>query len=147
MLPSLVQRVVTGRKQFCGPSLQRLLHSPPPAHGSPAWMLHEPPLQVSAPLQNILSLQGALFAGCTQEPLPLHWSLVHTLPSSVQWVPAVAVQVSVPSLQVLLHSGPAAHGSPAWTLQPPPEHVSAPLQNSPSSHGALLALWTQPFTS
>ena len=39
-------------------------------------------------------------------------------------------------------SGPG-HGSPAWSEQVPPEHVSAPLQNSPSEHGAALFGWPQ----
>jgi hypothetical protein len=62
----------------------------------------------------------------------------------VQAVPAGTAQLSRASSQVSAHSGPPAHGSPAWTLQVSAPHVSAPLQWSPSSHGAALAVETQP---
>ena len=46
------------------------------------------------------------------------------------------MQLSVASWQVL-HSV-SGQGLPAWTLQAPPLQVSAPLQKSPSSQGAVL---------
>src|SRR5262249_51274337 len=76
-----------------------------------------------------------------------HWSLVQTFPSSVHAVPDATKQLSAISLHEFAHSAPPAHGSPAWRLQLPPEHVSAPLQKRPSLHGALLAVCVQPFTS
>src|SRR5262249_18373324 len=109
-----------------------------PAQGSPAWAAQLPPLQVSAPLQNRPSSQGAVLLGCVQVPAPLHWSLVQPLPSSVHAVPDGAKQLSAASLQADAHSAPPAHGSPAWTLQLPLLHASPPLQNSPASQGAVL---------
>src|SRR5262249_59951702 len=51
--------------------------------------------------------------------------------------PGTQKQLWAPSLHVLAHSGPPAHGSPAW-VQAPPLQTSAPLQKRPSSHGAVL---------
>src|SRR5207248_2346896 len=65
------------------------------------------------------------------------WSSVQTLPSLVQAIVAGSKQLSAASLQVRAHSGPPAHGSPAWFVQPPaPSQVSGPLQNVPSLHDA-----------
>src|SRR6185295_19274231 len=111
---SLVQVVEDERKQVCPPSLQRLAHSPPPAHGSPACTAQLPPLHVSAPLQKVPSLQGALLFAWMQEPLPLQWSSVQTLPSLVHAAVAGRKQFCGPSLQRLAHSPPPAHGSPPW---------------------------------
>jgi hypothetical protein len=72
-------------------------------------------LQVSAPLQNTLSLHGVRFA-------------------------SFAVQFFAPSLQLSLQFGPVlwpGHGFPACVTQVPPLHVSAPLQNTPSLHPAV----------
>src|SRR5688572_14150670 len=50
------------------------------------------------------------------------------------------MQSSVTSLQVLAHSAPATHGSPVW-VHAPPLQTSAPLQNRPSSQGAVFGGW------
>jgi hypothetical protein len=57
---------------------------------------------------------------------------VQAFPSAVQVENSGPAQPSCSS-QVSAHSGPPAQGSPACTLQLPPAHVSAPLQNKPSS--------------
>ena len=137
-LPSSAHAVPDGAKQLSVVSLHTAAHSVPPAQGSPAWTLQLPPPQVSAPLQKRPSLQDAVLFGCPQEPDPLHWSFVQPLPSSVQVVPDGAKQSSAVSLHTAAHSAPPAQGSPAWTPQVPPLHVSAPLQKTPSSHGAVL---------
>ena len=73
------------------------LHDAPPGQGSPAWMLQLPPPHVSAPLQYRPSLQEAELLGCVHDPLPLHTSLVHSLPSLLQAVPfALALSMHVP---------------------------------------------------
>src|SRR5262249_2034337 len=136
-LPSSVHAVPDGAKQLSAASLQVDAHSAPPAHGSPACTLHEPPLHVSAPSQKRPAAHGAVLFGWAQLPAPLHWSLVPPLPSSVHAVPDGAKQLSAASLQVDAHSAPPAHGSPVCALQLPPLQVSAPLQNKPSSHGAV----------
>jgi hypothetical protein len=100
--------------------------------GLPVWLEQLPPLQVSVPLQNRSSLQGAVLFGCVQTPLPLHWSVVHGLLSVAQAVPAGSRQLSAFSLQMLAQSLPLLHGLPACTPQFPPLQVSAPLQNWPS---------------
>src|SRR5215831_6692751 len=82
-----------------------------------------------------------------QAPAPSQWSSVQPLPSSVQPVVAGWKQFCAVSLQWLAHSEPPVHGSPAWTLQPPPEQVSAPLQNIPSSQLAAFAVCVHPFAS
>src|SRR5262245_33191077 len=51
-------------------------------------------------------------AGWAQLPAPSHTSLLHTEPSSVQGVPPGSAQLSAASLQLSLHSGPPAQGSP-----------------------------------
>ena len=69
-LASDVHVVVLGLKQLSAASLHRVLHSAPPAHGSPECP-QVPPLHVSVPLQNSPSLHEAVLAVCTQAPLPL----------------------------------------------------------------------------
>src|SRR4029078_5807257 len=91
----------------------------------------------SVPLQNWLSSHAAVFAGCTHAPLPSHSSSVQTLPSSVQEVPAASKKFSPLSLQRSAHSPPPRHGLPACP-QALAAHVSTPLQNTPSSHAAVL---------
>src|SRR5690606_28746198 len=81
-LPSSPQAVPDGVAQASVDSLQVRLHSTPALQGAPACSTQLPPLQVSAPLQNRPSEQGALFAGWTQAPLPLQRSSVQPLPSS-----------------------------------------------------------------
>src|SRR6185369_16248023 len=49
--------------------------------------------------------------------------------------------VCATSSHVSAHTGPPRHGSPACPLQVPPAQVSTPLQNVPSSHGAVLLAW------
>src|SRR2546427_7939344 len=132
-LPSAVHGVGAGLKQLPALSLQLVLPSGPPVQGFPACTTQLPPLHVSAPLQKVPSLHGAALLGWMQEPVALHLSSVHTLPSSVQGVLAGAKQLCAPSLQVALQSGPPAHGLPACTLQLPAPQVSAPSQKTPLS--------------
>ena len=92
--PSLqAEPLGSGAVQLSAASLHDSLQLPSPSgpgQGSPACTVQVPPLQVSAPLQNRPSLQGAVLFGCVQRLLvPLQTSLVQTLPSSVQPVPAV----------------------------------------------------------
>jgi hypothetical protein len=49
-------------------------------------------------------------------------------------------QLSLASLQPVEHVPAAAHGSPAWTEHAPEAQESAPLQNEPSLHDAVLAV-------
>ena len=122
---------------------------------------------MSAPLQNRLSLHGSEFALCRQvpvelqtsvvhtllslahavpgsalsapqTPVPSHVSTVHELPSSAHGVPSGSKQLLPDSSQMFAQSEPPVHGSPACTEQLPPEQVSAPLQNKPSSQLAVL---------
>src|SRR4029453_81787 len=83
------------------PSFQTLVHSSPPVHGSPAWIVHRRPfspvpLHVSEPLQKTLSLH-ALFAS-NRELLavhggpPVHVPLVKGAPTES------AIVVPAPSL-------------------------------------------------
>jgi hypothetical protein len=74
-------------------------------------------------------------AVCVQVPAPSHSSAVQLSPSSVHVVPDAVRQLSAVSLQTLLHSAPAVHGSPVWVAHRTDAvtHVSAPLQNAPSS--------------
>jgi hypothetical protein len=51
-------------------------------------------------------------------------------------VPATSKQLRAASLHASAHAEAPAHGSPEWTEHVPAAHVSAPLQNRPSSHGA-----------
>src|SRR5207248_6129678 len=110
-LSSLVQAVPAAVWQVAAASLQVLLHSAPPAQGSPL-CVQMPPPQVSVPLQKTPSLQEAVFGVCAQVPEPLQASSVQTLPSVVQAVPAAVWQSLAASSHVLSHSGPPAHGSP-----------------------------------
>src|SRR5437763_1525485 len=93
-------------------------------------------------VQTMPSLQEAVLFGCVQAPAPLQASSVQTLPSLVQAVPAPVWQLWADSLQVLLHSGPLAHGSPLC-VHVPPLHVSVPLQKSPSSQEAVFGVCAQ----
>jgi hypothetical protein len=87
-----------------------------------------PAAHASPTVQALPSSQGTLLFGWAHWPVPLQTSSVHALASAVHAVPAAAAQASAASLQVRLHSGPLAHGSPACRAQVPPLHVSAPLQ-------------------
>src|SRR5262249_26866972 len=124
--------------QLSAASLHASAHSDPPAQGLPVCWAHAPPLHVSVPLQKRLSLHGSVLGGCAHAPLPLHASSVQPLPSSVHGVPPGSKQLPADSLHASAHSGPLAHGSPACWPHAPPLHVSAPLQKTPSSHGAVL---------
>src|SRR5579862_6210627 len=130
-LESAVHGVPAPTKQLWFASLQVSAHSGPPAQGFPA-CVHVPPEHVSMPLQKIPSSHGfVLFTW--HAPAPSQWSSVHGFPSSVHGVMSGSKQLPAASLQVCAHSGPPAHGSPAWFVQPPaPSHVSAPLQKVPS---------------
>jgi hypothetical protein len=98
-------------------SLHVSLQSPSPSapgHGLPAWVLQRPPLHWSAPLQNTPSLQGEPFG------------------SGDEHASALSLQTSA---QLPSPSAPG-QGLPACTLQLPFAQKSAPLQNTPSLHGA-----------
>jgi hypothetical protein len=77
-----------------------------------------PPKHVSFVVQALPSLQDAVLFVCTQPVAGLHESSVQTFPS--------------------LQFG----GTPPTQL--PPEHVSFVMQALPSSHAAVLFVWTQP---
>ena len=81
-LPSSVHVVPDGVRQFFAVSLQVSLQSAPPVHGSPAWTLHVPPLQRSAPLQKRPSEQVWVLLVWVQPVAALQPSSVQTLPSS-----------------------------------------------------------------
>src|SRR6185369_408286 len=88
-------------------------------HAFPLPPPHTPALQVSPMVQ----------------PSPLS----HAPPSG-----SVEMHASAASLQLSEQSpspSPAKHGSPVCTLHAPDAHVSAPLQNAPSSHVLPLASW------
>ena len=73
------------------------------------------PVQASCTSHALTALRQTvppLPAGCAHEPKPLHWSSVHGLLSDEQEVPEPVKQLSLASLQVLLHSPPVAHGLP-----------------------------------
>jgi hypothetical protein len=82
-----------------------------PGHGSPAWTVHVPLLQVSAPSQNTPSL--------------------HALPSGSGALQRCVVSLH-DSAQLPSPSGPG-HGLPVCALHVPPWQKSAPVQKSPSS--------------
>jgi len=106
-------------RQLSAPSSQLSEQFPSPSgplQGSPVWVEQVPPLQVSVPLQNNPSVHADPFGSAAKQL---------SAPSS-------QLSEQLPSL-----SGPE-HGSPACTEQLPPLQVSAPLQNSPSLHGAVL---------
>jgi len=76
--------------QLSAASLHDSLQLPSPSgpgHGFVPCTEQAPPEQVSLPLQKTPSLHGTVLFGCAHVPLPLHWSLVQTLPSSGQAVP------------------------------------------------------------
>ncbi len=121
-------------------------HSPIPTetlsviNASPAFTLRSP---VTSPQTQSASVVVVTHPGRgsgggvpSQTPAEHESDAVHSSPSS-QAVPlgSAALHVSLPSLhdslQLLSPSAPG-HGSPAWLLQLPPLHVSAPLQNVPS---------------
>jgi hypothetical protein len=143
----------SGQLQLSAASLQQLLHCGPPAHGSPTCLLHVPPPQESAPLQNTPSGHGvpcgALLFWHVPDPLQVsaasHGGLLAGLP---QAEPAGLKQLSAASLHRLLHCAPPTHGSPVvpGPVQAPATHESVPLQNTPSTHPvpsiALLGLQT-----
>jgi hypothetical protein len=79
-------------------------------HGSPVWLEQVPPLQESAPLQKVPSLQ----------PVPLGSAALQASPASLHEVAQ------------LLSAVLTGQGSPAWLEQEPPLQVSAPLQKVPS---------------
>src|SRR4030095_9573327 len=83
-----------------------------PGRGLPPCVAHAPARQLSAPLQNKLSVHAE----------PLGSGAVHVSLDSLQ----LSAQLPSPS-------GPG-QGSPVEWLHVPPAHVSVPLQNNPSVH-------------
>jgi hypothetical protein len=114
-------------------------------HAVPAGSLllrQVPAEQLSGLSQSVFPEDPHVFVssfGCVQLPDALHTSSVHALPSLVHAVPAGSKQLSAVSLQASAHSGPPAHGLPAWLEQAPPLHASVPLQYRPSSQGEPFA--------
>jgi hypothetical protein len=108
-------------------------HPPDPLHTSE---VHSMPSGhcVGAVLPALASLEA-------QAPAPSHVSAsVQSLSVELpQEVPAATRHESAASLHTSAHSPPPVHGSPEWLEHVPPLHVSVPLQNSPSLHGALFA--------
>src|SRR5207249_6664940 len=110
-----VHDVVVGLKQLRAVSLHWLLHSAPPAQGSPAWMVQAPALHLSAPLQNVPSSQVVLSGWFTafwlQVPEPLHRAALQSLGvvSAHEAVEGLK-QLRAVSLQWLLHSAPVVRG-------------------------------------
>ena len=103
--------------QLSAASLQDSLQLPSPSdpgHGLPECTEQVPPLQVSVPLQNRPSLQGAVLFGCWQTLLtPLQTSLVQTLPSSVQAVRlALKVQSAAQQEPAVPLFAPSSQASP-----------------------------------
>src|SRR5438093_1229235 len=142
-----VHDVVVGLKQLRAVSLHWLLHSAPPAQGSPAWMVQGPALHLSAPLQNVPSSQVVLSAWFapfwSHVPKPLHRAALQSLcVLSLHDALPILKQLRAVSLHWLLHSAPPAQGSPAWMVQRPALHLSAPLQNVPSSQVVLSGWFT-----
>jgi hypothetical protein len=84
--------------------------------------VQEPPEQVSAVVQALLSSQGLVLGEFTQPVAGLHESFVHSLPS--------------------LQSG----GGPL-PMHTPAEQVSPVVHAFPSLHGSLLGVFTQPVNS
>jgi hypothetical protein len=97
------------------------------------------PSQVSATSHTVAAVRQTVplaCGGCVHVPEPLHTSSVHALPSSPHGTNGVETQVFAFSSHVARQSGDAVHGSPACASQSPASHVSAPLQNTPSSQEA-----------
>jgi hypothetical protein len=122
-------------------------------------------------VQAFPSLHEAVLLTCTQPELGLHESFVHTFPSSqfgaplpTQLPPAQASTIvqTLPSSQgeVLfacrhpvdglqlssVHTFPSEQSvaGPPWHVPPP--HVSPVVHGFPSSHVAVLFVWTHPVT-
>src|SRR5205809_500697 len=130
---------------------------------------HVPPLHVSFVVQASQSLHGAVLFVWTQPVAGLQLSVVHTSPSP-RWVPSPPTRRSSDLVSFVVQASPSLHGAVlfVWT-QPvaglqlsvvhtfpssqlgagppthvPPLHVSFVVQASPSLHGAVLFVWTQP---
>jgi hypothetical protein len=145
------------------PALQEsTVQTLPSSHGSAGPPAHAFPEQVSAVVQAFPSSQGFVFAAKTQPvaasqessvqtllslqvivvpvqaPAPQTSPLVQALPSS-QPPPfaSLALHDLPDSLQLSLQLGPTSvpgQGVPAWVVHAPVAQVSAPLQNTLSSH-------------
>src|SRR2546426_136384 len=96
------------------------VHGLPSSQLRAARPIHLPPEQVSPVVQASKSSHEAVFGMCTQPVAELHESSVQTLPSSQL---GGALPTHVPPLQ-----------------------MSTVVQASPSSHGAVLGVCTQPVT-
>jgi len=142
-----------------------------PGQGLPAWRLHVPLLQVSAPSQNAPSSHGEELLTCVHESVAsLHESFVQAVVSlqsravpAVQAPPthfsptvqnaesshgawsglAVCEQMSPPSSQPSSVQGLVSLQSRVVPEHAPSLHVSAEVQNRPSSHGAVLLVCVQ----
>src|SRR5438034_599443 len=130
---------------------------------------HVPPLHVSFVVQASPSLHGAVLFVWTQPVAGLQLSVVHTFPSSQL---GAGPPTHVPPLHVsfVVQASPSLHGAVLFVCSPPvagsqlsvvhtfpssqlgagppthvpPLHVSFVVQASPSLHGAVLFVWTQP---
>src|SRR6185369_3765886 len=81
--------------------------------------------------------------GDSSDSMPTHSPSVHvpSMHASLQSVPSVALQLLAVSLQTLEQIGLPVHGSPWCPLHAPAAQISGPLQNVPSSQGAVLFVW------
>src|SRR5207244_1018879 len=130
---------------------------------------HRPPLQTSPPVQLFPSEQGAALLVWTQPVAELQVSSVHTFPSS-QLSAGPPTQPPLLQVSLVVQPFPSVHGAVLvlWT-QPvlglqvssvqtlpssqlgarppthtPPPHRSLRVQAFPSSHEAVLFVWTHP---
>lgn len=142
-----------------------------PGQGLPAWLLHDPSLQVSAPLQKAESSQAAVLFACahTSEP-SLQESVVHTFASPQSrsapatqlpfWQASFTVQNEPSSQGVWSAAVPWVHSSACSSqassvqslaslqlrgepAQVPPAHTSLLVQKDPSSQASVLSTWVQ----
>src|SRR6185437_7517582 len=87
-------------------------------------------------------------AGWAQVPLPSHASAVHGLPSSVQLAPDAVSTTVQPPLPSHVEASSQSVGSQVYAVpaQVSLLHASSCVHGSPSSQGAVLLLYMQPFT-
>src|SRR2546427_313153 len=80
----------------------------------------------------------------TQAPFRHVSPSVHALPSSHGSLLGLCTQPCTGSQPSVVHTLPSSHGRGGPPMQIPPAQVSAIVQASPSSHGAVFGVWTQP---
>jgi len=117
----------------------------PSSQGAPLFLKTQP-LVLSQPSSVHLLPSSQTVAAPGRQAPPLHASpLVHALLSSHAAVLAVVTQ------PLILSQASSVQGSPSWQMRSLPgaqaasAQASPTVQASPSSHGAVLALVTQPL--